>query len=108
MVAPPWFHLVRAHGVFAPNARLRPRIVPKAPALAAAATSAPALGVEQLALFADVVALDDRRASRKPWAWLLRHVSRSTSRCARSARARCAGSRSPSRPSASPRRSREE
>ena len=78
MVPPPWCHLVRMHGVFAPNARLRAKIIPRAPALATSAPSpSPSLSpasVEQLALFADVLALDDPRASRKPWAWLLRHV----------------------------------
>ncbi|HUJ25926.1 MAG TPA: transposase, partial [Myxococcales bacterium] len=62
LVPPPRKHLVRFHGVFAPNAPLRKRIAPAtAPATAAAASPAPAQPPPPL-------------PSRIPWAELLKRA----------------------------------
>ena len=78
LVQPPYFHLTRFHGVFAPNATLRPQIVPvRAPD--------PELDLpEQLPLFdktgqrpaapADSD-LPPRAPGRHPWAWLVYKLS---------------------------------
>jgi putative transposase len=76
MVPPPRFHMIRFHGVLAPNAALREQVVASArphvpPEIA---QSSPPL---QLPLFDKLFEKDDASASnarRKPWAWLLRHV----------------------------------
>ena len=41
LIPPPRFHLLRFHGVFAPNAKLRSRVVPKPPPKAETATTTP-------------------------------------------------------------------
>jgi hypothetical protein len=79
MVPPPWFHMIRFHGVLAPNAKLRNEVVPSArpsEADASSKLSDPAAGAEQLSLFGGVenAAEASPAGSRKPWAWLLRHV----------------------------------
>ena len=77
LVPPPYFHLTRFHGVFAPNATLRPQIVPvRAPD--------PELDLpEQLLLFdktgqRPAAPADPEPApsspGRHPWAWLLKRV----------------------------------
>jgi hypothetical protein len=75
MVPPPRFHMVRFHGVLAPNAALRKEVV------ASARPSAPPQVAPraplQLPLFGELFNVgDDPEANgrRKPWAWLLRHV----------------------------------
>ncbi len=76
LVPPPRIHGVRYHGVFAPNAKARPRVVPQppeppppsapTPAGASASSSTPAQPLRRL----------DRRARtyRVPWADLLKRV----------------------------------
>jgi hypothetical protein len=79
MVPPPWFHMIRFHGVLAPNATLREQVVTSARLSAGAASpkppAAPAF-VEQLSLFGGSAKPDDTGvpSGRRPWAWLLRHV----------------------------------
>jgi hypothetical protein len=54
MVPPPWFHMIRFHGVLAPNATLRKQVVSSARLSAGAASPKPPaapVGVEQLSLF---------------------------------------------------------
>jgi hypothetical protein len=84
MVPPPRWHLIRFHGVLAAHAALRPLVVPSPPP----AVSTAELGEDaQLDLFpvascgfgtgTDAAEADGdgaREPSRKPWAWLLRHV----------------------------------
>jgi hypothetical protein len=83
MVPPPRWHLIRFHGVLSAHASLRPEVIPSAPVGENdPATSAGA----QLELFPsaavtagndDATSHGDRQPcepSRKPWAWLLRHV----------------------------------
>lgn len=66
--------MVRFHGILAPNAKLRPLIVPRSP------TAEPSADGVQLDLFPDLAAVDADNDSggdeprRKPWAWLLKHV----------------------------------
>jgi hypothetical protein len=81
MVPPQRWHLIRFHGVFAAHASLRSQVIPSPPTSDEHATDATGA---QLELFAGVGACtgnadascdSERRApSRKPWAWLLRHV----------------------------------
>jgi hypothetical protein len=79
MVPPPWFHMIRFHGVLAPNATLRKQVVScarlSAGALSPKQPAAP-VGVEQLSLFDHFGRADETGApsGRRPWAWLLRHV----------------------------------
>ena len=75
MVPPPWFHMIRFHGVLAPNAKLRSQVVPSPADTSSKLHKAPA-GAEQLSLFDGLPKPDEAGAasSRKPWAWLLRHV----------------------------------
>src|SRR5439155_15939075 len=54
MVPPPWFHMIRFHGVLAPNAKLRKQVVASArPSASAALPKSPEapFGVKQLSLF---------------------------------------------------------
>jgi Putative transposase len=75
MVPPPGFHMIRFHGVFAGHAADRADVVPRPEPEAEPSALLP----RQLA-FAGIGEeeeedVDDERApSRKPWAWLLRHV----------------------------------
>jgi hypothetical protein len=78
MVPPPRFHMIRFHGVLAPNAALRKQVVasarPKVPPDVNRVE--PKNAPMQLPLFGQSTE-DDASASkarRKPWAWLLRHV----------------------------------
>ena len=75
MVPPPGFHMIRFHGVFAGHAADRADVVPRPePEAEAEPSTAPP---KQLALagIGEEDDVDDERApSRKPWAWLLRHV----------------------------------
>jgi hypothetical protein len=76
MVPPPRFHMVRFHGVLAPNAALRREVVSSARS-SAAPNVAPPRAPLQLPLFGEHFDVDDAtggKARRKPWAWLLRHV----------------------------------
>jgi hypothetical protein len=84
MVPPPRWHLIRFHGVLSAHATLRPEVVPPPPPTEQAPASAASTGA-QLDLFppfsaagtADADTATDRASaepSRKPWAWLLRHV----------------------------------
>lgn len=71
MIPPPRFNMVRFHGVFAPNAKLRSEVVPKKEPRKLAQHSAAALGdAEQTHLFGD----DPIKPKRNPWAWLLKKV----------------------------------
>lgn len=67
MVPPPRFHMIRFHGVLSSHSALRARVVPEPPP-----DSAVRVRETQLSLFAS----DDAEPapSRRPWAWLLRHV----------------------------------
>ncbi|MBI4705097.1 MAG: transposase, partial [Deltaproteobacteria bacterium] len=67
-VPPPWFHLTRFHGVLASAAALRAQVVPSPPP---GSELGPSSQDEQLELFGPTVLA---RPTRKPWAWLLRHV----------------------------------
>ena len=70
MVPPPWFHMIRFHGLLAPHATLRAEVVPSPPSDAVPATPATR---DQLEL--DLLgSTASRPPTRKPWAWLLRHV----------------------------------
>lgn len=66
MVPPPRFHMIRFHGVVSSHSSLRSRVVPEPP---------PESGVKsrvvQLSLSFDE---ESAAPSRRPWAWLLRHV----------------------------------
>jgi hypothetical protein len=71
MVPPPGVHMIRFHGVFAGHAADRADVVPRPEAEASAAPT------KQLALagIGEQEDVDGEQApSRKPWAWLLRHV----------------------------------
>jgi hypothetical protein len=73
MVQAPGFHMIRFHGVFAGHAADRADVVPRPEPEAEASVAPP----EQLAFagIGEEEEVDDERApSRKPWAWLLRHV----------------------------------
>jgi len=74
MVPPPWFNMIRFHGVFAPNAKLRGQVVASArPYVPPQENTAP--NPVQLPLFGELFKEPDvSRTRRKPWAWLLRHV----------------------------------
>ena len=70
MVPPPWFHMIRFHGLLAPHAKLRAEVVPSPPSDALPAM--PATGHQlELDLLGHTAS---RLPTRKPWAWLLRHV----------------------------------
>ena len=72
MVPPPRFHMIRFHGVLAPHAAVRSEVVPRrADDVAPAPSLTPP--EPQLGLFDDSDD-DGGVATRKPWAWLLRHV----------------------------------
>ena len=66
MVPPPRFHMIRFHGVVSSHSSLRSRVVPEPP---------PESGVKsrevQLSLSFDE---ESAEPTRRPWAWLLRHV----------------------------------
>lgn len=74
MVPPPRFHMVRFHGVPAPNSALREQVVASAmPYVRLQENTAP--NPMQLPLFGELFDEPDvSRARRKLWAWLLRHV----------------------------------
>jgi hypothetical protein len=80
LVPPPYFHMVRFHGLLAPNCALRSEVIPRAPNNTEPESVAP----EQLQLW--TVNRDGDRVpqpppparryacGRHPWAWLLRRV----------------------------------
>jgi len=71
MIPPPRFNMIRFHGVLAPNAKLRPEVVPQKEARKLAEESAAELAQ------ADQVDLFDRvppKPKRHPWAWLIKRV----------------------------------
>jgi len=73
MVPPPRVHMIRFHGVLAPHAAARAEIVPRRadePAPARSLTPPDA----QLGLFEEGDDSEGTKVSRKPWAFLLRHV----------------------------------
>ncbi|MBK9261998.1 MAG: transposase [Polyangiaceae bacterium] len=76
MVPPPRFHMIRFHGVLAPNSALREQVVASAkPYVSLQENTVP--NSVQLPLFGklfDEPEVDVKHARRKPWAWLLRHV----------------------------------
>jgi len=76
MVPPPWFNMIRFHGVLAPNAKLREQVVASArPYIPPQEITVP--NPMQLPLFGrhfDEPEADVGNMRRKPWAWLLRHV----------------------------------
>ncbi|MDI3290758.1 transposase [Polyangium sp. 15x6] len=81
MIPPPRFHMIRFHGVLAPNAALRRHVVaslcPSALAMEPAPATLKTPGIEQPSLFGQMEApsgFDAGEMRRKPWAWLLRHV----------------------------------
>ena len=69
LVPPPGFHMVRYHGLFAPNAKLRAEVVPAPPS--GAAPKLPTAPQLELDLWGPTATA---RPRRKPWAWLLKHV----------------------------------
>jgi hypothetical protein len=76
MVPPPRFHMVRFHGVLAPNSAIREQVVASAkPYVPPQENTVP--NPVQLPLFGKLFEepeADVKHARRKPWAWLLRHV----------------------------------
>jgi hypothetical protein len=71
MIPPPRFNMIRFHGVFAPNAKLRSEVVPKKEPRRLAEHSAEELAeAEQTHLFGD----EPLKPKRNPWAWLLKKV----------------------------------
>jgi hypothetical protein len=79
LVPPPYFHMVRFHGLLAPNCGLRSKVVPRAPAEAEPEPTEP----RQLELWTvnrdgDLVPQPPPAkryaCGRHPWAWLLRRV----------------------------------
>ena len=71
MIPPPRFNMIRFHGVFAPNAKLRSEVVPTKDARPLAEESAGELAdAEQTHLFDD----EPTKPKRNPWAWLLKKV----------------------------------
>ena len=73
MVPPPRFHMIRFHGVLAPHAAVRAEVVPPHDDdLPAAPSLTPP--ESQLRLFEESEDDESESPSRKPWAWLLRHV----------------------------------
>jgi hypothetical protein len=70
MIPPPWFHMIRFHGILAPHAKLRAEVVPGPPSDAQPAAFARSPQLE-LDLFGPTA---QRGRTRKPWAWLLAHV----------------------------------
>ena len=86
MVPPPRWHLIRFHGVLSAHASLRSLVVPP-PASSDETTGDEACPGAQLELFPNAAAAcapadnatsdsdaPSREPSRRPWAWLLRHV----------------------------------
>jgi hypothetical protein len=76
MVPPPWFDMIRFHGVLAPNAKLRAQVVASARPCVPS-NDAPEPAPAELPLFGKLFKepeADVTHARRKPWAWLLRHV----------------------------------
>jgi hypothetical protein len=75
MVPPPWFHMIRFHGVLAPNAKLRSQVVPSAGDASSKLHEAPP-GAEQLSLFDGLAKPDEAGAasSRKPWLLWIRSL----------------------------------
>ena len=70
MVPPPWFHMIRFHGLLAPHAKLRAEVVPTP-----ASDAVPAMPATGHQLELDLLAPSASRSpTRKPWAWLFRHV----------------------------------
>ena len=75
MVPPPRLHMVRFHGVLAPNSALREQVVALARPYVPPNVERPT--PLQLPLFGKLIEQPDAEVShkrRKPWAWLLRHV----------------------------------
>ena len=73
MIPPPRFNMIRFHGVFAPNAKLRSGVVPKKEPRHLAEHSPAELGdAEQTHLFGH----EPQKPKRNPWAWLLKKVFR--------------------------------
>lgn len=68
LIPPPGFHTVRYHGVLSSHASLRPEVVPEPPCQQL--LPPPPCQLELL----DLLPQRDVPRSRKPWAWLLRHV----------------------------------
>ena len=73
MVPPPGFHMIRFHGVFAGHAADRADVVPR-PELEAEPSVAPPKQLAFAGIGEEEDVDDERAPSRKPWAWLLRHV----------------------------------
>ncbi len=77
LVPPPRFNMIRYHGVFAPNARLRPRIVPAPTDNSRSVVRAPGPRPAQLELFDETTAYFDGSKYTLRWAALLRRPSTS-------------------------------
>ena len=73
MVPPPRVHMIRFHGVLAPHACARAEVVPRRADVAAPVPSLRA-PEPQLGLFDETDDSEGTKLSRKPWAFLLRHV----------------------------------
>jgi hypothetical protein len=85
-VPPPRFHMLRYHGVFSAHCALRPHVVPTLDdAVRRVPPLLPPAAGDQLELLG--VASDAKPLTRKPWAWLLRHVFQADLHTC----ARCAG-----------------
>ena len=77
MVPPPWFNMIRFHGVLAPNAKLREHVVASATPYVPPSENTVRNQQLQLSLFGKEFDEPDTEVThkrRKPWAWLLRHV----------------------------------
>lgn len=76
MIPPPRFHMVRYHGVLSSHASRRPEVVPEPPPpdSGVAPPSATQLPLFCIPTGSDQSGVAERTPSRKPWAWLLRHV----------------------------------
>lgn len=83
MVSPPRFHMVRFHGVLAPNSSLREQLVASAqPYVPPMEKTAPnSLQLPLFGKFFDEPEADVGHKRRKPWAWLLRYVFAVDGRC---------------------------
>ena len=71
MIPPPRFNMIRFHGVLAPNAKLRPEVVPeKKTKMLANESAAELAAAEQVGLFGN----DPPKPERNSWAWLIKRV----------------------------------
>jgi Putative transposase len=76
MVPPPWFNMIRFHGVLAPNTKLREQVVASAKpyVLPQENTVLEPLQLPLLGKEFDEPEANVSHKRRKPWVWLLKHV----------------------------------